>query len=244
MADIKVKESKKGTVKTINKAVVGTEKMKDRLVQAKDKTKETYQEETSDNGTEYAINKISKTASNLPNNVYRLNKYGKKNFDKTVQNIQNVNQKIKTIKSERKLYYAYLNMFPQCVLDMGKYVDNSDRSTEAVFIPDINYCEDGQCILSLGKPAYKQNQNLPAGFEGFCPKSLLRHLNFYNYIFTVDNELQIISVYSAARQNAVIGYNVVTFAQRSEGGDAAKQALRNIAAKNKLLGNILYKIDN
>ena len=34
MADIKVKESKKGTVKTINKAVVGTEKMKDRLVQA------------------------------------------------------------------------------------------------------------------------------------------------------------------------------------------------------------------
>ena len=153
-------------------------------------------------------------------------------------------KKIKTIKSERKLYYAYLNMFPQCVLDMGKYVDNSDRSTEAVFIPDINYCEDGQCILSLGKPAYKQNQNLPAGFEGFCPKSLLRHLNFYNYIFTVDNELQIISVYSAARQNAVIGYNVVTFAQRSEGGDAAKQALRNIAAKNKLLGNILYKIDN
>ena len=55
MANIKVKQSKKGTVKTINKAVVGTEKMKDRLVQAKDKTKETYQEETSDNGTEYAI---------------------------------------------------------------------------------------------------------------------------------------------------------------------------------------------
>ena len=100
MADIKVKQSKKGTIKTINKAVVGTEKMKDRLVQAKDKTKETYQEETSNNGTEYAINKISKTASNLPNNVYRLNKYGKKNFDKTVQNIQNVNQKMKTIKKK------------------------------------------------------------------------------------------------------------------------------------------------
>ena len=73
-------------------------KRQTRLVQAKDKTKETYQEETSDSGTEYAINKISKTASNLPNNIYRLNKYGKRNFDKTVQNIQNVNQKMKTIK--------------------------------------------------------------------------------------------------------------------------------------------------
>ena len=43
MADIKVKESKKGTVKTINKAVVGTEKMKDRLVQAKDKTNTSWE---------------------------------------------------------------------------------------------------------------------------------------------------------------------------------------------------------
>ena len=60
MVDIKVKQSKKGTIKLLNKAVVGTEKMKDKLVQAKDKTKETYQEETSNNGTDYAINKISK----------------------------------------------------------------------------------------------------------------------------------------------------------------------------------------
>ena len=103
MADIKIKQSKKGTVKTINKAVVGTEKVKDRLVQVKDKTKETYQEETSDNGTEYAINKISNTTSNLPNDIYRLNKYGKRNFDKTVQNIQNVNQKLKTIKKKNQV---------------------------------------------------------------------------------------------------------------------------------------------
>ena len=100
MADIKVKKSKKGTVKTINKAVVGTEKMKDKLVQNKDKTKETYQEEPSNNVTEYAINKISKATSNLPNNIYRLNECGKKNFDKTVQNIQNESQKIKTIKKK------------------------------------------------------------------------------------------------------------------------------------------------
>ena len=100
MADIKVKESKKGTVKTINKAVVGTEKMKDRLVQAKDKTKETYQEETSDSGTEYAINKISKTVSNFPKNIDSYNKYGKKNLNKTVENIQKSNQNLKKIKEK------------------------------------------------------------------------------------------------------------------------------------------------
>ena len=110
MADIKVKESKKGTVKTINKAVIGTEKMKDKLVQAKDKTRETYQEETSNSGTDYAINKISKTTKNLPNNIYRFNRYGKNNLEKTVQNIQSANQKMKMIKKKNHAKKVVKNM--------------------------------------------------------------------------------------------------------------------------------------
>ena len=43
MANIKVKESKKGTVKTLNKAVIGTEKMKNRIVETKEKINETNQ---------------------------------------------------------------------------------------------------------------------------------------------------------------------------------------------------------
>lgn len=82
MADIKVKNSKKGTIKTINKTLVGTEKIKDNLVQAKEKTKEAYQTENSNNGTEYAINKISNTTSNLPNNIYTANRIRKKQFKK------------------------------------------------------------------------------------------------------------------------------------------------------------------
>lgn len=100
MADIKVKKSKKGTVKTINKAVVGTEKMKDKLLKGKDKTKEIYKEKPSNIGTKYAINKISKATSNLSNSKYRLNRRRKKNFYKTVPNIQNANQKMKTIKKK------------------------------------------------------------------------------------------------------------------------------------------------
>lgn len=103
MADIKVKQSKKGTVKTINKAVVGTEKMKDRLVQAKDKTKETYQEETSNSGTEYAIDNITKTIYNVPHNVYKTNRIGRNNFRKTQENIYKTQETIKNIKHKQKV---------------------------------------------------------------------------------------------------------------------------------------------
>ena len=37
MADIKLRETKKGTIKTLNKSVVGLQKMKSELVQAKEK---------------------------------------------------------------------------------------------------------------------------------------------------------------------------------------------------------------
>lgn len=103
MADIKVKQSKKGTVKTINKAVVGTEKIKDRLVQTKDKTKEIYQEKTSNSGTEYATENITKTIYNMPHNVYKTNRIGINNFRKTRKNIYKTQETIKNITHKRKV---------------------------------------------------------------------------------------------------------------------------------------------
>ncbi len=108
MTDIKVKQSKNGTVKTINKAVVGTEKVKDKLVQTKDKTKAMCQEESS-NGTDYAINKISNAVSGFPKSVDRYNKYGKKSLNKTVKNIKELNQKLKKIKATKKMKTATKN---------------------------------------------------------------------------------------------------------------------------------------
>lgn len=153
-------------------------------------------------------------------------------------------KKIKKIRKEKQLYYAYLNMFPQSVLNMEKYVDNSDKSAKPVIIPSITNFNDGRCTLSFGKIEYSSPQNLSAGFDNFCPKSLLRHLHFYKYIFTVNNNLQLISVYSAARENAVITYDVVTFAQLTESGNAATKALKELAATNNLLKNVLNKIEN
>lgn len=81
MADIKTKQSKKGTIKTLDKNVIQVQKFKDKLISAKDKTKETY-ENNYNSGTEYAINEISKQADSMPNNIYKVNKVGKIIFNK------------------------------------------------------------------------------------------------------------------------------------------------------------------
>ena len=70
--------------------------------------------------------------------------------------------KIKKIHKDRRLYYAYLSMYPQAVLDMGKYLDNSDRDMKPVLIPQIDYLSDGCCTLSFGargKAQIKKSSN-------------------------------------------------------------------------------------
>lgn len=149
--------------------------------------------------------------------------------------------KTKEIRNDRKLYYAYLNMYPQAILDMGKYVDNSDRYKEPVLIPQIEYLSDGCCALSLGERGNAQK----VGRHGRAHRyPLLQHLHFCKYIFTVNAELKLISVYSAARENAVINYDALTFATVTESGTAAIEALRKIAASDSRLERVLRCVDN
>lgn len=148
--------------------------------------------------------------------------------------------KIKKINKERKLYYAYLNMYPQSVLDMGKYLDNSDRYKIPVLIPETEYLSDGSCSLSLGERGPAQR----CGKHGRGHKyTLLQHLHFCKYIFTVNNELKLTSVYSAARENAVINYDALTLATVTESGAAAIETLRKISGENRRLGQVLKNID-
>lgn len=149
--------------------------------------------------------------------------------------------KIKKIRKERKLYYAYLNMFPQAVLDMGKYLDNSDRFQEPVLIPRIEYLSDGCCTLSFGErgPAQSRGKHNRSHM-----RPLLQHLHFCKYIFIVNNQLKLTSVYSAARENAVINYDALTLATVKESGKAAKEELRKISGTISLLEKTLRSIDN
>ena len=102
MADIKTKQSKKGTIKTLDKNVIQVQKFKDKLISTKDKTKETY-ENNYNSGTEYAINEISKKAESMPNNIYKVNKVGKNNFQQTQENLTKLQENIKNLKRKSKI---------------------------------------------------------------------------------------------------------------------------------------------
>ena len=99
MADIKVKDISKKSVKVINKAVVQTERFKDTIVRTKEKTEESVSNDI--NANEYASNKI-KFATNrgIDESVHQFNKQGQKSLMKTKENYQKSKAKIKQLKKK------------------------------------------------------------------------------------------------------------------------------------------------
>ena len=101
MADIKVKDIAKKGVKTINKAVVQTERFKDNIVRTKEKSEETVSNDI--NSNEYASNKIKfATDRAFDESVNQFNKQGQKSFMKTKENYQKSKAKIKQLKKKIK----------------------------------------------------------------------------------------------------------------------------------------------
>lgn len=101
MADIKDKDIAKKGVKTINKAVVQTERFKDNIVRTKEKAEETVSNDI--NSNEYASNKIKfATDRAFDESVNQFNKQGQKSFMKTKENYQKSKAKIKQLKKKIK----------------------------------------------------------------------------------------------------------------------------------------------
>ena len=86
MADIKVRETKKGTIKTLNKSVVGLQKMKSELVQAKERIQDIGKQE--DNANDYATGRVSSSMQETPNTMIRTNRKMINNYKNARQNIQ------------------------------------------------------------------------------------------------------------------------------------------------------------
>ena len=99
MADIKVKDITKKGIKTINKAVVQTERFKDTIVRTKEKAEESVSSDIT--SEEYASNKI-KFATNrgVDEGVHQFNKQGQKSLMKTKENYQKSKAKIKQLKKK------------------------------------------------------------------------------------------------------------------------------------------------
>lgn len=101
LADIKVKDIAKKGVKTINKAVVQTERFKDNIVRTKEKAEETVSNDI--NSNEYASNKIKfATDRAFDESVNQFNKQGQKSFMKTKENYHKSKAKIKQLKKKIK----------------------------------------------------------------------------------------------------------------------------------------------
>ncbi len=103
MADIKVKKSKKETIKTIDKTVIGTQKLKNKLIETKERMKDDVAQEENASGTNYAINKITNSINNTPYNIGKINRIGQKSYKQIEKNIQEKRQKIEYFRNKNEL---------------------------------------------------------------------------------------------------------------------------------------------
>lgn len=100
MAKIKTIDAVKGTIKTIDKAAVASERMKSAYTKTKDKAEQScYAEENS--ATEYAADKVSHTAERVTaEGVYQFDKQGQKSVRTTKENI--VRRRTRLLSSSKK----------------------------------------------------------------------------------------------------------------------------------------------
>ena len=97
MSKIKTREVVKGTIKTLDKGVVATQKTKDNLVNVKSKSENAYKSNET-NANEYATNKINNTSRVVIDNSGKIKQKGNKAVKDTKQNYIKTKAKIKNVK--------------------------------------------------------------------------------------------------------------------------------------------------
>ncbi len=101
MADIKTKDSIKGTIRTLDKAAIAGQRMKQAYVQTKEKAEHsTHAQENS--AEEYASNRVEGGADRLTHEAaYQFDKQGRKGVEATKQNISKAKDGIRQFKEKR-----------------------------------------------------------------------------------------------------------------------------------------------
>ena len=101
MADIKTRETVKGTIKTLDKAAIAGQKMKQAYIATKDKAEHSVN--TNENtAEEYAADKTEAGIDELAHKgAYSFDKAGRKGVQETKQNIQSAKEGIQRFKQQR-----------------------------------------------------------------------------------------------------------------------------------------------
>ena len=115
MADIKTRDAVKGTIKTIDKAAIATERMKSAYAKTKDKAEQgCYTDESS--ATEYAADRLSYGADRIKDEgIHQFNKQGQKAVKETRENIGKAKDKISSYK-QKKAAKAALFLYFWCLM--------------------------------------------------------------------------------------------------------------------------------
>ena len=135
MADIKTRDAVKGTIKTIDKAAIASERMKAAYAKTKDKAEQGYYVDES-SATEYASDKVSYTAERVTEEgVHQFNKQGKKGVQTTKENIVKAKDKIADFKTKRAVKAAEQKQAQAASEQVGSAVRRGAESRSAV--PDM-----------------------------------------------------------------------------------------------------------
>lgn len=106
MADIKTRDAVKGTIKTIDKAAIASERMKSAYVGIKEKAEQGYYADEN-SATEYDADRISYAADRVKDEgVHQFNKQGQKAVKTTQENIGKAKDKITDFKQSRAVKAA------------------------------------------------------------------------------------------------------------------------------------------
>ena len=133
MADIKTRDAVKGTIKTIDKAAVASERMKSAYSKIKDKAEQGYYAEEG-SATEYAADRVSAASERITNEgVHQFNKQGQKAVKTTKDNIVKAKDKLSDFKQKRAAKAAEKRMSGNSVQTYRNTVSRSaDKAVKGV----------------------------------------------------------------------------------------------------------------
>ena len=147
--------------------------------------------------------------------------------------------KVRKVQKEEKLYRAYLNLYPASVLDMEKYsgyICDSDKAPDAYVVSsvksEVSYMPEGTTRLSIAN-------YMSLGEHTSWHTRTNKYLQFCKFLFVVDNELKIKSIYSAVSDEAFYDYSVLTLAEVRDTKLNAEAMLGQYSEKDRALKSLL-----
>ena len=144
MADIKTRDAVKGTIKTIDKATIASERMKSAYVGIKDKAEQGYYADES-SATEYATDRISFAADRVKDEgIHQFNKQGQKAVKTTQDNIGKAKDKITDFKQSRAVKAAEQKAAQNMSEQHGLQIRHRAASRSSA--PDVSQTAKSQLI--------------------------------------------------------------------------------------------------